>query len=442
MAVFRGGVHPFGGKDLSKSKPIVDLKPTREIVIPVSQHIGAPANPAVEAGDEVLVGQVIAEAGGFVSANIHASVSGKVKKVEPRMTSGGSPVMSIVIENDGEYREVPALEEPRDPEKMSAEEIRTAIRDAGIVGMGGAGFPTHVKVTPGEDSPIDRIIVNGAECEPYLTCDYRQMLETPEKLIGGLIVLLKLFPDAKGIIAIEKNKMDAVEKLIPLAAKEARMEVMPLKVKYPQGAERQLIYSVTKRKLNSSLLPAGVGCIVQNVSTVIAIYDAVVYGRPLTSRVVTVTGDAVAEPGNFRVPIGTDFRDLLEAAGGFKADPEKVIAGGPMMGPALFTVESPVTKTTSGLLCELKDQTAVDEPSPCIHCGRCVSVCPSRLVPQKMFQAAEKFDIEKFEALHGMECIECGACSYGCPAHIRLTQAFRQAKREVTARRRAAAAKK
>lgn len=433
---FSGGIHPWDGKELSKDKPVVRLFPKSEMVFPMAQHIGAPATPSVAAGDEVLVGQCIGEAAGFVSANIISSVSGTVKAIEPRQTVSGAKVLSVVIDNDGEYRTVPGFGEKRDYSAYSALEIRDIVKAAGIVGMGGAGFPTHVKLTPKNPAEIDYILVNAAECEPYLTSDYREMLEEPEKLVGGLRIVLKMFPEAEGLICVENNKPAAVAVLNELIKNDKKIKIKILKAKYPQGAERNLVYAATGRKFNSTMLPADVGCIVQNVDTVCAIYRAVAENIPLIRRIVTVSGDSVREPQNFNVPIGTSHAELIEAAGGFAGEPKKLISGGPMMGTAMYTLEVPVQKTSSALLVFAEDDVEQFESSPCIRCGRCVAACPSHLVPQKMEIAARLFDNEAYEKLGGMECYECGSCTYVCPAGRRLTQSFKQTRRAVLDARR------
>lgn len=436
LATFKGGVHPYEGKELSESKPVQVLMPKGELVFPLSQHIGAPANPLVKKGDQVLAGQIIAEAGGFISANVVCSVSGTVKAVEPRRVANGAMVNSIVVENDGEYKTVEGVGEDRDYMALSKEEIRKIVKDAGIVGLGGAGFPTHVKLTPKDDAKIDYVIVNGAECEPYLTSDYRLMIEEPEKLVGGLKVILRLFENAKGVIGIENNKPEAIKKLTELVKDEPKISVCPLLTKYPQGGERSLIYAVTGRKVNSSMLPADAGCIVDNVDTVISIYNAVCKSTPLMRKIITVTGDAIAEPQNFNVKLGTNYEELIEAAGGFKTEPEKVINGGPMMGQAMFDFHAPVMKNSSALTCMSKDEVAANEPTPCIRCGRCVDVCPSNIVPVLMMRAAVNNDAESFEKLNGMECVECGSCAFICPAKRPLTQAFKEMRKVVAANRR------
>lgn len=435
ILTFKGGIHPYEGKDSTKDIEIKEYLPKGDVVISMSQHIGAPAKPVVKAGDKVLAGQLIGEAGGFVSANVHSSVSGTVKAIEKRLLVNGTKAECIIIENDGRFEEVKP-EKPGELEKLSKEEIVGLVRKAGIVGMGGAGFPTSVKLSPKNADDIDYIIVNGSECEPYLTSDYRRMIENPEKLISGLKVMLKLFDKAKGIIAVEDNKMDAIVKLREMVKGEDRIEVKTLYTKYPQGAERMLIYAVTGRKINSSMLPADAGCIVDNVDTVFAIHCAVVDGRPLTKRVITVTGDAVNEPRNFLVRVGTNHRELIEAAGGFKSEPEKIISGGPMMGMAVSTLDVPVTKTSSALLCYTKDPLSDISQTNCINCGRCVSVCPGRVIPSKLAKFSERGDMENFLKYNGLECCECGCCSYICPAKRNLTQAIK------TMRKQALAAKK
>ncbi|ADL04241.1 electron transport complex subunit RsxC [Lacrimispora saccharolytica] len=438
LATFKGGIHPYEGKELSENKPVQVLQPKGEMVFPLSQHIGAPAKPLVAAGDQVLVGQKIGEPGGFISACVISSVSGTVKTIEPRLVANGSMVQSVIIENDGKYQTVEGFGKERDPKSLSKEEIRNLVKEAGVVGLGGAGFPSHVKLTPKDESKIDTVIVNGAECEPYLTSDYRMMLEEPESIIKGLTIILQLFDNAKGVIAIESNKPEAIKQMTELVKDEPRITVCPLQTKYPQGGERTLIYAVTGRKINSTMLPADAGCMVDNVDTVISIYNAVAKSIPLIRRIITVTGDAIANPQNYNVRIGTSYTELLEASGGFQAEPAKVISGGPMMGQALFDYNVPVTKTSSALTCLTKDEVAEHAPSACIRCGRCVKVCPGNIVPQMIMEAAERSDMERFIKLNGMECCECGCCAYICPARRPLTQAFKEMRKEVAASRKKA----
>ncbi|MCI8892277.1 MAG: electron transport complex subunit RsxC [Eubacterium sp.] len=435
LRTFKNGVHPFEGKELSKEKPVKELLPKGELVFPVSQHIGAPAKPVVKVGDTVLRGQVIAEAGGFVSAPIHASVSGVVKKIEPRRVPVGDLVNSIVIESDGEMKEV-AYQESANVSLLSKEEIIEKVKNAGVVGMGGAGFPTHVKLSPKEPGKIEYIIANCAECEPYLTSDYRRMMENPEQLVEGMKIVLQLFPQAKGIFGVENNKKDCIEKLEALVKDDSRLEVAELMTKYPQGGERQLIYAVTGRSINSAMLPADAGCIVDNVETLVAIYQAVRWGKPVMNRIFTVTGDAVSDPRNFYVCTGTNYQEILDAAGGCKVQPEKMIAGGPMMGFALFGLDIPATKTSSALLCMTKDEVAASAPTACINCGRCVDACPELLIPSRLAKFSDYGDKEIFEKWNGMECVECGSCSFICPARRQLAQSIKTMKKNILADRR------
>ena len=434
LKTFIGGVHPFEGKELAKDAPIKEILPKGELVYPLSQHIGAPATPVVAVGDTVLKGQKIAEAGGFVSAPIHASVSGTVKAIEPRRVAVGDMVNSIIIENDGLYNEV-EYEVVEDVATLAKDVIINKIKEAGIVGMGGAGFPTHVKLTPKDDDAIEYVIVNGAECEPYLTSDYRRMIEEPQVLIDGLKIVLSLFKNAKGIIAIEDNKLDAITELKKLTKNEDNIQIKGVYTKYPQGGERALIYAVTGREVNSSMLPADVGCVVNNVDTMFAIHNAVINHKSLYTRVVTVTGDAVTTPGNYLVPIGTSFNEVIEAAEGFKRTPEKIIAGGPMMGVSVFTTDIPITKGSSAILAFRKDQVAASKPSPCINCGKCLEVCPGRVMPSRLATMAEHGDVDGFIDNYGMECCECGCCSYICPAKRNLTQSIKSMRKDILASR-------
>jgi electron transport complex protein RnfC len=429
---FKGGAHPYDGKKMSRECPIEILNPGDTLVYPLSQHIGAMAKPLVKAGDRVLVGQKIAEKGGFISANIHSSVSGTVKAIEKRLVATGGMVDSIIVENDGMYEEAAPIFSGN-PDELSKDEIIKIIEEAGIVGMGGAGFPTNVKLSPKNADIIDSIIVNGAECEPYLTSDYRRMVEQTDKLVKGLKIVLKIFPDAKGYFGIEDNKPEAIEALLKATENEDRIEVVPLKTKYPQGGERSMIYAVTGRKINSKMLPADVGCIVHNVDTIYAIYNAVYNGKPLIERIVTITGDAVRTPKNFQVRIGTSFRELIDAAGGFTTEPEKIISGGPMMGFSFFNIDVPVVKGSSSLLAFIKDDVSHEEPSACIRCGRCAAACPEHLLPMKLAALAGQNEPEEFKKLGGMECVECGCCSYVCPAKRQVTQSVRSMKKLIIA---------
>lgn len=432
---FKRGVHPPDGKAYSNSQPIKVVMPPEgaELVFPLSQHIGAPAAALVKKGDEVLVGQKIAEAGGFVSSPIFASVSGTVKTVEPRLTIGGGKVNSIVIVNDGKYSEIEGLGKQTDYKSLSKEQIIEKVKEAGIVGLGGAGFPTHVKLNPPPDNKIDSIIINAAECEPYLTTDHRLLLEKTDRIIKGLEIIMSLHPGSKGYVAIEENKPDAIEAVTKAAASNSNIEVIVLKCKYPQGSEKHLIYAVTKREVPSGALPAAVGCIVDNVNTVLAIERAVVKGRPLMHCVVTVSGDAVKNPGNYQVRLGTDLGWLLDEIGGFSEEPGKLIAGGPMMGTALFDTHVPFQKTTSGILAFTKKTAEIPPASACIRCGKCVDVCPMGLQPVEIVGDLNKKDYAAFIKHNGLDCIECGSCSYTCPAKRHLAQTLRVGKREAIA---------
>lgn len=435
LGSFRGGIHPPGNKELSKDSPIQAVKPGKELVYLLSQHIGAPARPLVKKGDRVLAGQKIAEAAGFVSVPVYASVSGTVKGIEQRLTASGGTSDAVIVENDGLYQEAPPREGLQNPEALSRDEILERIREAGVAGMGGAGFPTHVKLSPKEPEKIDYVLINGAECEPYLTADYRRMLEYPEQVAGGLRILLRLFPNAKGVICIEDNKPECIRIMEQACAGDSSLQVRPLKTKYPQGAERMLIYAVTGRKINSSLLPADAGCVVDNAETAAAVYRAVALGKPVTERIVTVTGDAVARPSNFLAPVGMDHQELLEAAGGLAKPAEKIVSGGPMMGFALFDLHVPVTKTTSGLVCLSADEVSRHRPTACINCGRCVAQCPEHLVPARLARFAQHGDEKNFLKYYGMECCECGCCSYVCPARRPLAQEIKSMRKMVLANR-------
>lgn len=430
LLTFKGGIHPTEGKDLSKNKPIKEIMPKGELVHLMSQHIGRPAKPIVKTGDRVLAGQKIAAAEGFISAHIHSSVSGVVKKIEPRLGALGGMSEAIVIENDAQYQTIklPPINSLTDLSKM---DIIKRIGEAGIVGMGGAGFPAHIKLSPKAPDKIEYVIVNGAECEPYLTSDYRRMLEQPEKVIGGLKCILHLFEQAKGIIAIENNKPDCIAVFNKLLKDEKQIEVKILKSKYPQGAERYLINAVTGIKINSSMLPADGACIVHNIDTVVSIHDAIYLGRPVISRIVTVTGDAIKEPRNFLVKIGTSYEELISEAGGLKQPAKKIISGGPMMGIALFDLKVPVIKTSSALLCFKNDDVSECEESNCINCGKCAAVCPARLLPLKLADYANRHDTKGFSKYSGMECCECGCCSYICPAKRQLTQSIKSLRRMI-----------
>ena len=441
LPTFLGGVHPPEGKALTENKAIEILRPedSREFVYPLALHIGAPCSPIVKKGDTVLAGQKIADVDAFVSAPKYSAVSGIVKAIEPRMAFTGAVEQSIIIESDGKYTPAPSLHEALGHKPKPSDYVKL-IREAGLVGLGGACFPTHVKLSPPKDKVIQWIIVNAAECEPYLTCDNRLMLDSPDEILKGLEFVLEIFPEAKGVIGIESNKPEAIATMTE-HNKNPKITVMPLKVKYPQGAEKMLIWSVTGREVPLvPALPADVGCIVLNTRTTWQIYKAIAEGKPVTERIVTVTGDAIAEPKNLQVPLGLNVRELIHACGGFKEEPVKVISGGPMMGIAMRSIDVPVVKGTSGILALTKNLAYLAEESACIRCGKCVEVCPMHLEPTLLDHAVRLRDYEKFEAHLGMNCIECGSCSYICPASRHLAQALKEGKTSVNALRKKAAA--
>lgn len=440
---FKKGIHPKHAKKATENKAIEVLLPKGDIIIMLQQHIGAPCKPLVKVGDEVLVGQKIGDSDSFVSSPVHSSVSGKVKKIEDVLHPSGSKMPGIIIENDGEYKEIEML--PKDPYSMSKEDILGTIREAGIVGMGGAGFPTQIKLNPPNGDAIDHIIINGAECEPYLTSDHRVMLEESDRIVLGLSVILHLFPKAKGVIAIEDNKQNAIDAMREAVAKfqnesslalAQNMEVAVLDAKYPQGAEKQLIYAVTKREVPSGKLPADAMCIVQNIDTVVAIHRAFFRGRPLMRRVVTLSGENVKNPGNYKVKIGTSYRELIEHAGGLVEESKKIISGGPMMGMALFSIDLPIIKTSSSILLLSDNEMHQGEESPCIRCGKCVDACPMSLLPLDLDKFARHNAKVQFENYKGMNCIECGSCSYVCPSKRHIVQSIRTTRRTIMAEKR------
>ncbi len=435
---FKRGVHPPDGKKYTNEKPIDILMPKEGALLafPMSQHIGAPCSPIVQKGERVLLGQKIAESDAFMSSPIHSSISGTVKDIKPVLTPSGAMVNAIIIENDAKLEEDPSLGKDTNIEGISRQKILDKIKNAGIVGLGGAGFPTHVKLNPPADKKIDSIIVNAAECEPYLTTDHRVLLEKTERVVKGLEIMLMLHPDAKGYIAIEVNKPDAIEALEKAVASKSKISVIALKTKYPQGSEKQLIYAVTKREVPSGALPADAGCIVDNVDTVLAIERAVVKDRPLMRRIVTLSGDAVKNPGNYQVRIGMSFRELIEMTGGFSEEPRKIIAGGPMMGQAIFSIDVPIIKTSSAILAFTEKAAALPPERNCIRCGKCIGACPMGLMPATLNSDILANDMAAFEANHGLDCIECGSCSYICPAKRHLAQTIRATKRAVMAAKR------
>lgn len=436
IKTFHGGVHPAEHKELSKESPLTQLLPKGELVYMTNQHIGKPASPVVKKGDRVLAGQIIAEAGGFVSANIVSSVSGTVKAVEPRKNASGGSAMAIVVENDGEYTLAEGVGVECDTNGLTGQEILSKVQKAGIVGMGGAGFPTHVKLTVKTPEKIDYVIANGAECEPYITCDDQLMRTKAAEIVEGMEYMLRLFPNAKGVVVVENNKPEAIAAMEQACQGHDRVYVQPVKTKYPQGGERSLITVITGKHLKLGMLPADAGCVVDNVATIYAIYRAVKFNEPLMERGFTVSGDAVQNPGNFIVKIGTSHQELVDACGGFKQDPRKVLSGGPMMGFAMTGLEAPICKNNNALTCLTVDEVEIAEGqmTACLRCGRCSRACPLGLSPQLMQVAAIRKDYDRYEhKLYGLDCIGCGCCTYGCPAKRPLMQLFKTTKAEIMA---------
>jgi electron transport complex protein RnfC len=428
---FRGGIHPPDKKELSKDRPIELTKPPKRVVIPVVQHLGAPCKLAVSIGQEVKKGEVVGTPEGFVSAPVHSSVSGKVTAIGEFPLPTGRMVTSVIIENDGN-EEWTALKDNPDYLSLTPDELRAKVKDAGLVGMGGAAFPTHVKLSPPKEKPMDVVIINGAECEPYLTADYRLMLERPVDIIEGLKVLMKILGVTKGFVGIENNKPDAVEAMKKAASGESHIEVCALEVKYPQGAEKMLIDAIVQRQVPPRGLPMDVGVLVHNVGTAIGVYEAARYGKPLIERVVTVSGEAISQPRNLLVKIGTLVSQLVEECGGLTSGVAKVISGGPMMGFALYSLDVPVTKGTSGILA-LPEEGIVhaEDFGPCIRCGRCIDICPMGLMPAILSVYAERGFYEEAKQYNLFDCFECGCCTFVCPSKRPIVQLVRLAKSQV-----------
>ncbi len=431
----KGGVHPPENK-LSASKPIEVLPVPDKVIIPISQHIGAPATPVVAKGDTVQVGQVIAKSSGFVSANIHSSVSGKVASLDPVLDSTGykKPAITIAVEGDEWLTDIDRSTDLRKEVSLSAEEIIAKVNDGGIVGLGGATFPSHVKLSIPKGKKADVLIINGVECEPYLTSDHRVMLEKGQELMVGISILKKALGVDRALIGIENNKKDAIEHLKKISAEYADIEVYALKVKYPQGGEKQLIKALINREVPSGGLPIEVGTVVHNVGTAIAVYEAVQKNKPLIERVVTITGKSLEKTGNYMVRIGTPVSKIIEAVGGLPDDTAKIVNGGPMMGKAVNSIEVPVTKGTSGVILFPEQEAYREEEQPaCIRCGKCISACAMGLEPYLLNRLAQRKMFERLEEERVMDCMECGSCSYVCPANLPLLDYIRLGKGEVGA---------
>jgi Na+-translocating ferredoxin:NAD+ oxidoreductase subunit C len=429
----KGGIHPAENK-MAANAAIQTLPTPKQVAIPIAQHIGAPAQPIVKRGDTVKTGTLIAKAAGFVSANIHSSVSGTVKKIDDVLDSSGYKKTCIIIDVDGDEWEENINRDPGLIKNISAnpEEIRQKVMDAGIVGLGGATFPTHVKLSVPEGKKVEYLVINAVECEPYLTADHRVMLEKAHEIMIGTSLLMKALKVNKAIIGVENNKPDAIELLTKTAREYTGIQIDALKVQYPQGGEKQLIKAVLDREVPSGGLPLDVGCVVQNVGTAIAVYEAVQKNKPLIERVVTVTGKSVKNPVNLMVRIGTSANELIQAAGGLPEDTGKVVNGGPMMGKAISDTDVPVTKGTSGILIFSQNESKRPKVHNCIRCARCTFVCPQGLEPFNLKNIAVVSNWEKLEKEHVMDCIECGSCSYTCPAGVPLLDYIRLGKSTVS----------
>lgn len=433
---FKGGVNVPHYKELTEKLNLEKALEPEIVKIPLHQHTGAPCEPLVKIGDRVKIGEKIGQSEAFVSAPVHSSVSGTVKDITKMAIPTGLTVDCVVIESDG-LGEVHESVKPRGSlEDLSSKEIIGIIKEAGITGMGGAGFPAHVKFSPPADKKIDTILINGAECEPYLTTDHRLMVEEPEKIVFGLKIIMKAVGVDNGVIGVENNKPDAIKALREASKGEKNIRVVSLKVKYPQGDEKRLINAILGREVPSGGLPMDVGAVVSNISTTRAIAEAITEGKPLYERVVTITGNGINEPKILIAKIGTPFKDLIEQCGGFKeGSPGKVIMGGPMMGLSQYTIDVPIIKGSGGILVLTKEETEPDPMQPCIRCGKCLQVCPVKLQPLHLSNYSLKGMFDKAEKLHALDCVECGACSYICPAKRPLVESIRMAKREIIAKR-------
>ncbi len=426
----KGGIHPRDCKEATCEKAIQNASMSSTAVIPLSQHIGAPAECLVKKGDTVEEGQLIGQSGGFVSANIHSPVPGEVKEIKNIFLPNGISTPAVVIEMQGEFSRL-GKEVPRNSwEEKSIEELTAKISEMGIVGQGGATFPTHVKLSVPKGKTCEVFIINAVECEPYLTSDHRVMLEKGKEVLEGIRIMQKILQPRRTVIGIESNKMDAVEHLTSLISQAGfEMEVMPLAVKYPQGAEKNLIKAVTGREVPSGKLPLEVGVINANVGTCLSVYEAVVEDKPVIERVVTVSGGAIKDPGNLKARIGTSFRTLIEDCGGFSEEPVKIIAGGPMMGFTVYDLDTPVIKGTSGILALTAKEIKASAQTACLSCGRCITSCPMGLNPTKIFKFIDNNMNDESAEAGLMDCVECGSCAFMCPAHIPLVQGFRKGKK-------------
>ncbi|MGL5256147.1 MAG: electron transport complex subunit RsxC [Proteocatella sp.] len=438
VLTFNGGIHPPHHKSSTENKSVEIATQPKVVYIPLAQHIGAPCTALVNVGDAVKKGQKIGEPGGFVSSPVHSSVSGVVKAIKPMTVPGGQKAMCVEIENDFNEEVFEGIKPYAGIDAMSKEELLNMIKDAGIVGMGGATFPTHVKLSPPKEKNIDVVVLNGAECEPYLTADHRLMLESPDDIVLGLQVIMKILDVEKGFIGIEDNKPECLKVMEESAKTDSKIEVVGFETKYPQGAEKQLIYACTQREVPSGGLPMDIGLVVTNVATAAQIGKTLKTGMPLIERICTVTGSVVKEPKNLLIKTGTLYSEIVEQCGGFTVAPAKVISGGPMMGLAQVQLEVPATKGSSGILCMPKEEVNCEEASNCIRCGKCISICPARIQPMYISAFSLLYKYDKAEEYRALDCIECGSCSFVCPARRPLLQSIRVAKKEILAQRRKA----
>ena len=436
LLTFRGGIHPPDAKLATADCKVEPAVEPSVVTIPMQQHIGAPCQPIVNVGDTVKVGQKIGEAQGFVSSPVHSSVSGVVKAIKDVPVAGGSVGLAVIIESDGKNEIDPSIKPKGDIENLEPSEIVDIIKEAGIVGMGGATFPTHVKLSPPPDKKIDVVILNGAECEPYLTADHRLMLESAEEIVYGLKAIMKAVNVNEGYIGIEDNKPDAIQVMLEAVKNEPNIKIAKLQTKYPQGGEKQLIYAVTKREVPSGGLPMDIGVIVSNVATAQQIARTIRTGMPLIDRITTISGNAIKEPKNLLVKVGTPINELIEQCGGYVTTPGKIILGGPMMGAAQHTDEIPAVKGTSGVLVFDRTAAVIPEPSNCIRCGRCVEICPANIQPILISENSLRNKFDAAEEYRALDCIECGSCSYTCPARRPLLPSIRVAKNQIMAKKR------
>lgn len=431
LKTFRGGIHPPYQKEATAGKATEDISLPAEVVIPMQQHVGAPNTPTVKAGDRVEAGQMVGETEAFISAPVHSSVAGTVKAVEECVDFTGGKVNSVIITVD--TSQPTKFTDKRDVSSLTPEEITGIAKKAGLVGLGGAAFPSFVKLSPPKDKPIDTVIINGCECEPFLTCDHRLMVERPNELIEGLKLIMKAVGAKKGIIGVEANKMDAVEALTAKASAEPNIEVAVLEVKYPEGAEKMLIDALTGRRVPPGKLPSEVGVLVQNVQTAVALYDAAASGKPVIERVITVTGPGIANPKNVKVKVGTPISHVIEQCGGMTGTTGKVIMGGPMTGFAQKDLSAPVQKGTSGIVV-LTEEAVNEEPEQqCVSCDKCLDVCAMFLTPNAIVKHVRRGQWDLAEKYGALDCFECGCCSYVCPSRIPHVAYVRKAKAEIAA---------